>query len=159
MLCIYRFVLYIATSVFANNNFYPSSSITRYRLAASGNNSVTLRNRRVRKRASSVLFFSPGPRQENRVSRNRVLTNSVLNERKLSTAVCAEIIFSSTIRLPMDKFTSTLGFIAVILFSDVCVCSLFTMFSIVFITFYIYNMNTRIKSKCQVSINTFITLR
>lgn len=81
------------------NNFYPSSSITRYRLAASGNNSVTPKSPCAKKRACSVLFFPlPEPRQENRVSRNRVLTNSVLNERKLSTAVCAEIIFSSAPR-------------------------------------------------------------
>lgn len=44
----------------ANNNFYPSSSITCYRLAASGNNSVTPKSSRAQKRASSVLFFPPG---------------------------------------------------------------------------------------------------
>lgn len=110
----------------ANNNFYPSSSITRYRLAASGNNSVTPKSSHAKKRASSILFFSPGPRQENRVSRNRVLTNSVLNERKLSTAVCAEIIFSSAPRFAR-RWTNSLRRLdlsQLYLFSDGCFRSL-----------------------------------
>lgn len=41
------------------NNFYPSSSITRYRPAASGNNSVTPKSPCAKKRAGS--FYPPPP--------------------------------------------------------------------------------------------------
>lgn len=48
-----------------NNNFHPSSSITRYRLATSGNNSAPKSSSHVkekekeREKVRSVLFFSP----------------------------------------------------------------------------------------------------
>lgn len=92
------------------NNFHPSSSITRYRLAASGNNSAPKSPSRVKEkekeRESEIRpIFFPELRQENRVSRNRVLTNSDLNERKLSTALRWNyFFFGFTICSPMDKW-------------------------------------------------------